>query len=180
MMRNTHLAVSILLYADDVVILSESEESLQTMLNVVTEYGTDLNVKFSSEKSQVLVINDEEMDRNRTWTLGGIDIKRTNEYKHLGMTMDEKGCEKTKHERVARANQWVGRLGSVARCRANKYEVVRGVWKGMAVPGLMYGLETLHWTMNDMAKLEVAQNRVGKVALGAIRYVAVEALVKRE
>ena len=128
--------LSILLYADDVVILSESDVNLQMMLDVVTEYGTDFNIRFSSEKSQVLVVNGEEMDRDRSWTLGGMEIKRTSEYKYLGMTMDEKGCDRTKNERVARANQWVGRLGSVARCRENKYEMVRGVWKGMAVPGL--------------------------------------------
>ena len=26
-----------------------------------------------------------------------------------------------------RASQWWGRLGNVAKCRANKYEVVRGI-----------------------------------------------------
>ena len=40
----------------------------------------------------------------------------------------------------------------------------------------MYGLETLTWTMNDLAKLEVAQNKVGRIALGANKYVAVEAI----
>ena len=90
--------------------------------------------------------------------------------------MDERGCEKTKSERISRANQWVGRLGSVAKCRANKYEVTRDVWKGMAVPGLMYGLETMTWKKNDLGKLEVCQNKIGRITLGENRHVAVEAL----
>lgn len=168
--------LSILLYADDVVVMSDNREDLQRMLDIVSEYANDLNVSFSREKSQVLVINGDETDVDATWRLGNNIISRTNEYKYLGMTVDANGCEKTKGERLTRASQWVGRLGSAARCRANKYEVVRGVWKGMAVPGLMYGLETIPWTANDLAKLEVAQNRVGRLALGANKYTAVEAL----
>ena len=46
----------------------------------------------------------------------------------------------------------------------------------MAVPGLMYGLETMVWTKNDLGKMEVCQNKVGRIALGANKYVAVEGL----
>lgn len=77
---------------------------------------------------------------------------------------------------LSRANQWVGRLESVARCRANKNEVVRGVKKDMAVPGLMYGPEIMTRTMNDLNKVGLVQNRIGRTALGANRYVGVEAI----
>ena len=70
----------------------------------------------------------------------------------------------------------MGRLGSISRCRTNKYEIVRGVWKGMAVPSIMYGLETMPWRINDLDKLEVVENKVGRIALGANRYAAVEAI----
>ena len=168
--------LSILLYADDVVVLSEHHAELQEMLNAVTEYGRDFDVRFSREKSKVLVVNGDASDRDRTWMLGGNEIGRTEEYKYLGIWLDERGCEKTKQDRIARTNQWVGRLGSVARCRANKYEVVRGLWKGVAVPSIMYGLETTVWSKKDMNRLEVLQNMTGRIALGANRYVAVEAI----
>ena len=66
-----------LMYADDVVILSESKEDLQRLLDTVSEYARDFNVKFSSEKSQVLVVSGDETDNNCTWMLGGMTIKRT-------------------------------------------------------------------------------------------------------
>ena len=59
--------------------------------------------------------------------LGGKKIHLTKSYKYLGMMMDEKGCERTKNEIIGRAIQWIGRLGSISRCRTNKYDVVRGV-----------------------------------------------------
>ena len=46
----------ILMYADDLIIMCESAEDLQEVLNAVTQYGS-FSVKFSAEKSKVLVIN---------------------------------------------------------------------------------------------------------------------------
>ena len=165
-----------LLYADDIVIMSECGEELQRMLDVVTGYGRDFNVKFSSEKSQVLVINGGENDVERKWKLDGKDISRTNEYKYLGCVLNMNGCEKAKNEKLFRAQQWYGRLGSVARFRANRYECLRGIWKSMAVPSIMYGMNVMKWTKGELDKLEVIQNKVGRMALGANRYVGVEAI----
>lgn len=57
--------LSILLYSNDVVILSDSGETLQRILDVVIEYGYDINVKFGSEKSQALVVNRDDRDIGR-------------------------------------------------------------------------------------------------------------------
>ena len=39
---------------------------------------------------------------------------------------------------LMRANQWYGRVASVARMCANKYEVLRELWKSVAVPDVLY------------------------------------------
>ena len=140
--------LSVLIYANDVVVFSENHNDLQEMLNAVTDYGRDFDINFSKEKSQVLVVNGDDSDSGRTWKLGGNKIRRTKEYKYLGIWLNEKGYERTKYERIAKASQLVGRLGSVTRFRVNMYEVVRGLWKAMAVPSIMYGLETTVWVRN--------------------------------
>ena len=63
--------LSVLMYADNVVVLSENHNDLQEMLNAVTEYGRDFDVNFSKEKSQVLVVNGDDSDSGTTWKLGG-------------------------------------------------------------------------------------------------------------
>ena len=55
--------------------------------------------------------------------------------------MSPNGCEKAKNEKLSLANQLVGRLGSAARMRASKYAVLRELWKSVAVPSIMYGME---------------------------------------
>ena len=55
-----------LLYADDVVVMSESAEEFQSILDVVDGYGRDFRVRFSNEKSKVIVVNRSEDERNAT------------------------------------------------------------------------------------------------------------------
>lgn len=41
------------------MILSDVDETLQRILDLVPQYGSDLNIRFVSEKSQVLGVNGE-------------------------------------------------------------------------------------------------------------------------
>ena len=49
--------LGLLLYADDVVVMSESANELQSLLDIVGQYGRDFGVRFSSEKSKVMIVN---------------------------------------------------------------------------------------------------------------------------
>ena len=55
--------------------------------------------------------------------------------------MSSNGCKKAKNEKLSLANQWVGRLGSAASMRVSKNVVLRELWKSVAVPSIMYGME---------------------------------------
>ncbi|KAF2346225.1 Reverse transcriptase domain [Trinorchestia longiramus] len=57
--------LSCLLYADDTVMVSESEQDLQRMLEIVDGYSKDFKVKFGGDKSKVMVINGDETDKDR-------------------------------------------------------------------------------------------------------------------
>ena len=112
----------------------------------------------------------------RMWRLGEVNVKRVKEYTYLGVTLTEKGSDRVINDKLMRANQWYGRLASVARMRANKYEVLRELWKSVAVPSVLYGMNVMYWNETDMQKLERVQNKIGRVALGANGYAAVEAI----
>ena len=60
--------------------------------------------------------------------------------------------------------------------RAKKSDVLREVWKSVAVPSVMYGMEVIAWNENKIDKSEVGQNRAAIMALNAPRYAAVGAL----
>jgi hypothetical protein len=116
--------LKMLLYADDAVIMSENGVIIQSMLDCITEYGKDFNMSFTQEKSQVLVVKGRAKDMDRVWQLAGNVIGITNEYRYLGTSADQKGCERTKVSSLSKSNQWLGMLSSAARVRASKYDVL--------------------------------------------------------
>ena len=89
--------ICLLLYADDVVVMSETAEELQSLLDVVSGSGMDFGVKFSSEKSKVTIIDRSEDERDTVWRLGENKLEQTREYKFLGMCMSPHGCERIKN-----------------------------------------------------------------------------------
>ena len=60
--------------------------------------------------------------------------------------------------------------------RANKYKVMRGLWKGLAVPTIMYGLEIIDVGGKEKRRLEIVQNRAARRGRGANRHVAIGSL----
>ena len=98
------------------------------------------------------------------------------EHTYLGIAFDGKDSGKEKRDCIFKANQWWGRFGAISKFSSNKYEVTRGILKGIALSGLLYDSETLNWTKEDMNKLEVIQNKVGRIGLGANRMVGTEAM----
>jgi hypothetical protein len=60
---------------------------------------------------------------------------------------------KEQKQNLGRANQWLGILGSAAKVRASKYEVLREVWKSVAVPSIMYGLDVIAYSDGELDKL---------------------------
>ncbi|MPC75191.1 hypothetical protein E2C01_069575 [Portunus trituberculatus] len=92
------------------------------------------------------------------------------------MWMSPNRCEKTKNEKISLVNQWVGGLRTAARMRASKYDMLREVWKSVAVPSIIYVMDVIAWNKSEIDKLEVGQCRIARLALNALRYTAVEAL----
>ena len=129
-----------LLYADDLVVIAENEIMLQDMQNIIVgEYGWNFKVKFSSDKRQVMVVEAGEWEMDR-WRLGDSEIKRTNEYKYLGITvtLTVNGFDKPRGDKRTKVLQWWGRLSGLPKQRVNMYEVTRGSWKAIAVPSSYY------------------------------------------
>ena len=77
--------IGVLLYADDIVVMGESANELQSLLDVVDGYGKDFGVRVSSEKSKVVMVNRSDAESDATWTIGVNELNQGLEYKYLGM-----------------------------------------------------------------------------------------------
>jgi len=76
--------IKIMLYVDDIVLLSDSPVDLQRMLDCCQEYADDHSFQFSFQKSQVVVFGDD-VDYNYEWRFMGKTMTQSSHYKYLGM-----------------------------------------------------------------------------------------------
>ena len=108
---------SILMYADDVVLMAESENALQNMLNIVCQWMSKWSIGLNVKKSKCLHFRPNHVDKTDfDFNINDVKIDLTNTYKYLGVYFDEQLEFK---ENVTILSQAAGRaLGSII----NKYK----------------------------------------------------------
>jgi hypothetical protein len=74
--------ITCLLFADDIALIAETEEELQTLLDVASAFLIKWNLYFNSNKSKVLAVG-ERVNRSKQWKLGSDLIEEVNEDKYL-------------------------------------------------------------------------------------------------
>ena len=77
-----------LLYADDLVLCSESEEDLWAMLGRFTEVYRSKGLKINTGKSKVMVLNGEEGLECEVH-VNGIRLEYVSEFKYLGCVLNQ-------------------------------------------------------------------------------------------
>ena len=81
----THFSrLIVLLYADDTVILANTEQELQNSLNLFNSYCEQWKLQVNLNKTKVVIFGARKTDSFK-FTLGNIDIEITDRYKYLGI-----------------------------------------------------------------------------------------------
>ena len=80
--------IKVLMYADDIVLLSDSPDKLQQMIDALFIYCTNWGLKLNLNKSKIMVFRkSNRLSRNLCWKYGVEVIEVVNEYKYLGITL---------------------------------------------------------------------------------------------
>ena len=131
-----------LLYADDVVLIANSEEQLKSMLNVADDFVKKWGMTFNQDKSKIMVIG-KRTDPNRKWLLGNHHLTECSEYKYLGI-MFSKTLSDTYHIKsylASKVSRLRGYLCSILSAHENVNRVSFGdsIWKSVILPSLSHG-----------------------------------------
>ena len=68
-------------FADDIVLMAESDNDLQNILEVVSNYANRWKLRFNASKCVVLVVGQKK--RGKLWRLGKEGTKEVDDYKYL-------------------------------------------------------------------------------------------------
>lgn len=166
--------VSLLMFADDVVLVAESEKMLQKMLDAVFQYSRRYRFRFNRDKSSVMVFG-QRKGREVKFYLGKTELGRVQEYKYLGLILDQNFSWKSQMRKIVDK----ARKRSRALCAMGVRDgvsvkaVLRG-WEVLVRPVLEYGAEI--WGEKEWKEVEAIQMEMGWRVLGVSKLTTKEVI----
>ncbi|KAK3569591.1 hypothetical protein QTP86_002168 [Hemibagrus guttatus] len=145
-----------MMFADDIVICSESREQVEENLERWRFALERRGMKVSRSKTEYMCVNERE--GSETVRLQGEEVKKVQEFKYLGSTVQSNGeCGKEVKKRVqAGWNGWRKVLGVL--CDQKISARIKGkVYRTVVRPAMLYGLETVSLRKRQESELEVAE-----------------------
>ena len=111
-----------LLYADDLVLLANSADDLQSQLNGLNQFCMSIKMEANTSKTKIMVVkkNKKKSKACEIWKFGDKEIKECNEYKYLGVTFESNGscsahvdiikqkAQKSYFALLSKSNEWDG------------------------------------------------------------------------
>ncbi|KAK3563661.1 hypothetical protein QTP86_033506 [Hemibagrus guttatus] len=157
-----------MMFADDIVICSESREQVEENLERWRFALERRGMKVSRSKTEYMCVNERE--GSGTVRLQGEEVKKVQEFKYLGSTVQSNGeCGKEVKKRVqAGWNGWRKVLGVL--CDQKISARIKGkVYRTVVRPAMLYGLETVSLRKRQESELEVAELKMLRFSLGVTR-----------
>ena len=161
-----NLEVSMLLYADDLVLLSDSAIGLQRQLNILQEYCNRWNLRVSEEKSKIMVFrNGGRLRSYEKWFYNGKVLETCTYFSYLGVNFSS--VLSWSHNIKMRASKGLTALGCIQsffhRFPKIDSKVIWKVFDTKIKPIVHYGAEI--WGFMEAKEIEKVQNKMCKQLL---------------
>ena len=133
-------------YADDTVLIADSEEKLQRIIDEVDAAGEELGLKINRSKTECMVMSKRSAP-SCDLKIGNEPIKQVDRFKYLGSTITE-DCrsESDIKQRIGIARSAFGKMRNVISNRHVRIMTRMRIIKSYIWASLLYGCET--WTIN--------------------------------
>ena len=175
--KHGNVNLSILLYADDMVLVAEKEDDLQHMLNKMHEWCCKWRLKVNESKSNIVHFRPCRTKQTTfTFKYGQKDLSLVNEYKYIGVILDENltyaSCSKTLADSAGRALGAV--ISKFKQFKEVGYHTFTKMFNTCVVPVLDYSCEI--WGKNNVCHSDLIQNKACRYFLGVHNFTAIPAL----
>ena len=134
-------------YADDTVLIADSEEKLQILLDQVNASGEEMGLKINRGKTECMTISKKTPPPRLELKIGNEIVRRVQRFKYLGSILGEDGrCEHEIRTRIGIAKTAFGKMRNVVTSRHIRTDTKIRVIKTYVWATLLYGCES--WTIN--------------------------------
>ena len=101
-------------YADDIVLIAQSKEKLQGMLDIIDFYSEENGLSINRKKTECMVVSKYQNVIDSGITLKGNPIKQVENFKYLGTWITNDGkCDKEIKTRIAMAKETFYKLNNI-------------------------------------------------------------------
>ena len=159
--------ISILMFADDIALLSDSEDKMQTMLDCLFTWCSKWRLSLNLDKTKLVHFRHQSIPRtiyDFKYGEGHIDI--TTKYKYLGLWLSEHLVLKdTVQPLTASAGRALGALMSkFKRCGGFNFDIYTKLYSSLVDPILNYGAGL--WGTSEYKIANTIQHRACRFFLG--------------
>ena len=164
-----NMVISVLFFADDIILISSTAEGLHRMLGISEKHSKRLKMTISEKKSQVISPScdtwDLHDDDGETFTC----LEKVARYKYLGVdifsTMARtSGFKQNKALMVARKYKSV--ILNFSRRGPDLLDMAVVTWRNIAIPSILYGTESILFSETTIKEIQKIQNQLFKLVLG--------------
>ena len=168
-LRVGSLEVSLLLFADDIVLLADNREAIQEMLDTAESYSRKWGFSFNCKKSAVVIRNRKEEEEH--FMLGRDQVKIVKSYKYLGVEIGERyGWDEAITRLVTKAMRRVTIVSAIGIRKGLSAKAAVKMWKAVVRPVVEYAGEI--WGSREWPKTERVQLEMGRKILGVSKFTA--------
>ena len=143
-------------YADDTVLIAESEEELQRLVDAVKNGSLQYGLKMNTKKTKTMVVRrDLEDGSTAKIKVDGVILEQVKKYQYLGQLITEDGrCEAEIKRRIEIARTNFLKMKNVLTSKRIGISTRKKILYCYVISTLMYAAET--WTINvaDWKKIE--------------------------
>ena len=157
-----------MLFTDDIVLSRQNHRELEENLEIWRNTLERKGLKVSRSKIEYLRVGG--VDDGEELKLQGEKVKRAKNFKYLGSTVSSDGrCEEEVRRRI-QAGWMSWRKMSGVLCNRKLSAKVKGkMYKSVVRPAMLYEMETVAVTERQVEKMEVAELKIARWALGVRR-----------
>ena len=166
--------INALMYADDLILLSDTPEGLQKHIDKLSKYCDEWKLNINLKKTKIMVFNRGNKLIKSTFSVNKVVLENVKNVKYLGFTINSKNCSflPTLEDLSIKAKRVIYALNSKTKISRFPIKLALKLFDTLIKPILMYGAEVwgpyidFDYTKWESSKIEMTHTQFLKRALG--------------
>jgi sorting nexin-29 len=150
----TYLKLFLLLYADDTVIMAESECELRKALKGLEQYCSQWDLTINVKKTKTMIFSKGKARKVGKFTINGREVERVDHFNYLGVKFSYNGkFQNTMKHNIEKAKNALFKLNTYTNAHQINIQTKLFLFEKTIEPILLYGCEV--WGQEDFAQIEI-------------------------